>query len=218
MRGSTERILTTHVGALPAPAGLGQQERARRRTAAGRKRSGGEAARGGFDFVNEGEFTKGGNWVEFVNSRLSGFEPRPAGGSRKLLFGSRDAGKNSATSTRQRWRAARCSSRPAARRTRREPWITLHGKPGRRGPGGTGARDQLPARRVGSIPASEAGRPSPPPRLEHRAGAREHLLQDTGRVRVCAVMRYRWNTKPSPRLDSMCRWMMPGSPRCGTAS
>jgi len=91
MRGSTERILTTHVGALPAPAGLWANKNVP--DAELQQAVSGVVAKQrevGLDFVNEGEFTKGGNWVEFVNSRLSGFEPRPAGGSRKLLFGSRD--------------------------------------------------------------------------------------------------------------------------------
>ena len=30
----------------------------------------------GIDIVNEGELTKGGNWVTFINDRLSGFEQR----------------------------------------------------------------------------------------------------------------------------------------------
>ena len=36
----------------------------------------------GIDFVNEGELTKGGNFVAYINERLSGFE---AGGARSWL-------------------------------------------------------------------------------------------------------------------------------------
>jgi 5-methyltetrahydropteroyltriglutamate--homocysteine methyltransferase len=44
----------------------------------------------GVDLVNEGELTKGGNWVTFINNRLSGFEERPLGTSRTLLLQSAD--------------------------------------------------------------------------------------------------------------------------------
>ena len=40
--------------------------------------SSGGSATPGIDFVNEGELTKGGNFVTFVNSRLSGFEASKA--------------------------------------------------------------------------------------------------------------------------------------------
>jgi 5-methyltetrahydropteroyltriglutamate--homocysteine methyltransferase len=44
----------------------------------------------GTDIVNEGELTKGGNWVTFINSRLSGFEGVPAEGTMQLLRSSQD--------------------------------------------------------------------------------------------------------------------------------
>jgi 5-methyltetrahydropteroyltriglutamate--homocysteine methyltransferase len=44
----------------------------------------------GTDVVNEGELTKGGNWVTFINSRLSGFEAVPADATFALLRSSRD--------------------------------------------------------------------------------------------------------------------------------
>jgi 5-methyltetrahydropteroyltriglutamate--homocysteine methyltransferase len=44
----------------------------------------------GIDLVNEGEITKGGNWVVFVNERLTGFEPRAGGASLALLKDSAD--------------------------------------------------------------------------------------------------------------------------------
>jgi 5-methyltetrahydropteroyltriglutamate--homocysteine methyltransferase len=74
MRRSTARILTTHVGALPGPLQgtldvLPDAElRAAVRDVVQLQRA------AGIDFVNEGELTKGGNFVTFVNSRLSGFE------------------------------------------------------------------------------------------------------------------------------------------------
>lgn len=91
MRRSTDRILTTHVGALPAPPGLWANKNVTDAELAQAVRDVVAKQREvGLDLVNEGEFTKGGNCVEFVNSRLSGFEPIPAGGSAELLFGSKD--------------------------------------------------------------------------------------------------------------------------------
>ncbi len=91
MRRSSEKILTTHVGALPGPAeawvggDLSDEEL-------------GEIVRDildkqravGMDIVNEGELTKGGNWVAFIASRLSGFEPGDDGATFALLGDSED--------------------------------------------------------------------------------------------------------------------------------
>jgi 5-methyltetrahydropteroyltriglutamate--homocysteine methyltransferase len=91
MRRSTDRILTTHVGALPYPAdvwGAEGPDEARLRAAAAdivrRQRD------IGIDLINEGEVTKGGNWVTFINDRLSGFEPIPAAGTRQMMMQSKD--------------------------------------------------------------------------------------------------------------------------------
>ena len=74
MRHSTDRILTTHVGALPAPAGLwGRKEVPADELAAAVRDVIGRQRECGIDIVNEGELTKGGNWVSFVNTRLGGF-------------------------------------------------------------------------------------------------------------------------------------------------
>ena len=91
MRGSTDRILTTHVGALPMPDGLWSQtgvDTTALRAAVVDVVAAQKAA--GVDFVNEGELTKGGNWVSFINDRLSGFQPRPTGGTAALLMQSKD--------------------------------------------------------------------------------------------------------------------------------
>ena len=90
MRRSTKKILTTHVGALPGPletwAGESNDSELRSAVetvvAAQRKV--------GTDIVNEGELTKGGNWVTFINERLSGFEGVPAEGTLALLRASED--------------------------------------------------------------------------------------------------------------------------------
>ena len=91
MKRSSQRILTTHVGALPGPTDVWANpekdiERLRREVATVVQFQ----RDAGVDLVNEGELTKGGNWVTFINSRLSGFEERPLGASRTLLLKSRD--------------------------------------------------------------------------------------------------------------------------------
>ena len=65
MRRSTDRILTTHVGALPAPLDVWAKldvsdERLQEAVAevCDAQRS------AGVDFINEGELTKGGHWTE----------------------------------------------------------------------------------------------------------------------------------------------------------
>jgi 5-methyltetrahydropteroyltriglutamate--homocysteine methyltransferase len=91
MKRSTDRILTTHVGALPAPHALwanpGADPSGLRQEVANVIRFQRAA---GIDLVNEGELTKGGNWVTFINSRLSGFQTRKTGTTRALLTQSED--------------------------------------------------------------------------------------------------------------------------------
>jgi 5-methyltetrahydropteroyltriglutamate--homocysteine methyltransferase len=90
MRRSTKKILTTHVGALPGPhqgtqdAMPDEELRAAVRDVVRRQRD------AGIDFVNEGELTKGGNFVTFVNSRLSGFEAVEGSNMARVLTESQD--------------------------------------------------------------------------------------------------------------------------------
>jgi 5-methyltetrahydropteroyltriglutamate--homocysteine methyltransferase len=90
VRRSTSKILTTHVGALPGPLETweGEAGDAALRTAVRDVVAAQHAA--GTDIVNEGELTKGGNWVTFINSRLSGFDAVPAEGTFALLRSSKD--------------------------------------------------------------------------------------------------------------------------------
>jgi len=85
------KILTTHVGSLPAPPGFdatAEHEDGPWRTAVrwivDRQRE------VGLDIINEGEITKRGDWLSFADHRLGGFEERPfpAGGS--MLLRGRD--------------------------------------------------------------------------------------------------------------------------------
>jgi 5-methyltetrahydropteroyltriglutamate--homocysteine methyltransferase len=67
-----ERILTTHVGSLPTLESV-QAVVARQREI-------------GLDLINEGEYTKGGDWLSYAEERFGGFEPRPAPpGERPLI-------------------------------------------------------------------------------------------------------------------------------------
>src|SRR5688572_16915357 len=90
MRRSTKKILTTHVGALPGPLETweGSADDAALRSAVERVVAAQLAA--GVDLVNEGELTKGGNWVTFINARLAGFVGVPAEGTAALLRSSAD--------------------------------------------------------------------------------------------------------------------------------
>jgi 5-methyltetrahydropteroyltriglutamate--homocysteine methyltransferase len=90
MRRSVGKILTTHVGALPGPlqgtldVPPDDQLRVAVREVVQRQRD------AGIDYVNEGELTKGGNFVTFVNSRLSGFEVEDGTTMARVLTDSQD--------------------------------------------------------------------------------------------------------------------------------
>jgi 5-methyltetrahydropteroyltriglutamate--homocysteine methyltransferase len=91
LRTSTDRIITTHVGSLPAPPDLWNLAGV---DSSRLSRAVGEVVQHqrdcGVDIVNEGEITKGGSWVVFVNERLTGFEPSATGSVASLLTSSRD--------------------------------------------------------------------------------------------------------------------------------
>ena len=65
MRRSGHKILTTHVGSLPAP--LAATGEAAVRDLVDRQRQ------IGLDIINEGEYTKGGDWLSFADDRFGGF-------------------------------------------------------------------------------------------------------------------------------------------------
>jgi 5-methyltetrahydropteroyltriglutamate--homocysteine methyltransferase len=92
MRRSTDRILTTHVGALPAPLDVWAHPEVaddRLREAVADVVAAQRDA--GVDFINEGELTKGGHWVEYLPTRLGGYSPSPEGGAYgELLMSSKD--------------------------------------------------------------------------------------------------------------------------------
>jgi 5-methyltetrahydropteroyltriglutamate--homocysteine methyltransferase len=91
MRRSTDRILTTHVGALPAPHDVwGNTAVADERLRESVAEVVAAQRDAGVDFVNEGELTKGGHWVEYLPSRLGGYSPAEGGAYTELLMSSSD--------------------------------------------------------------------------------------------------------------------------------
>jgi 5-methyltetrahydropteroyltriglutamate--homocysteine methyltransferase len=88
-RSSSTKILTTHVGSLPRPDGTDRAGHEDDATI--REMVKGVVARQrdiGIDVVNEGEYTKGGDWLSYVDNRFGGFEARPpAGGTPVILQG-----------------------------------------------------------------------------------------------------------------------------------
>jgi 5-methyltetrahydropteroyltriglutamate--homocysteine methyltransferase len=78
MKRSEKKILTTHVGSLPFE---GEDVR----WVVEKQRS------LGLDLVNEGEYTKGGDWLSYVETRFGGFEPRqPPPGTVPLIAQGKD--------------------------------------------------------------------------------------------------------------------------------
>lgn len=84
------RIRTTHVGALPDPAPPGEGARTGDDLRAAVKQVVRLQRDAGIDVVNEGELTKGGNFVTYINERLSGFEAGDASVMTSVLTSSRD--------------------------------------------------------------------------------------------------------------------------------
>jgi 5-methyltetrahydropteroyltriglutamate--homocysteine methyltransferase len=90
MRRSARKILTTHVGALPGPLATWEGEADDRELRAAVSDVVAAQLAAGTDVVNEGELTKGGNWVTFISSRLAGFDAVPAEGTAALMRSSAD--------------------------------------------------------------------------------------------------------------------------------
>jgi 5-methyltetrahydropteroyltriglutamate--homocysteine methyltransferase len=66
------KIRTTHVGSLPAMESVEAVVRKQREI--------------GLDLINEGELTKGGDWLSYMEDRFGGFEPRPPGAAERPLI------------------------------------------------------------------------------------------------------------------------------------
>jgi 5-methyltetrahydropteroyltriglutamate--homocysteine methyltransferase len=77
MKRSTQKVLTTHVGSLPSGSSVAWVVSQQRQA--------------GLDLINEGEYTKGGDWLSYMEGRFGGFEPRPpAPGAVPLIAQGRD--------------------------------------------------------------------------------------------------------------------------------
>jgi 5-methyltetrahydropteroyltriglutamate--homocysteine methyltransferase len=91
MRRSSERILTTHVGNLPGrhefSGDIWQDERRLRDAVADVVQRQLET---GLDIINEGEFTKGGDWLTYIDGRLGGFEVRSTEGEVPIIAQGKD--------------------------------------------------------------------------------------------------------------------------------
>ena len=91
MRRSSEKILTTHVGSLPFPTfesglAIGDEGNLKRDTAdiVLRQRD------LGIDIVNEGEYTKGGDWLRYMQNRFGGFSEIESPAEKPLIEQGRD--------------------------------------------------------------------------------------------------------------------------------
>lgn len=83
MNRSTSRILTTHTGSLPNPAGELSMEDAVAEVVRRQRET-------GLDVINEGEYTKEGDWLSFADPRFGGFEADEAEGHVSVLLQGKD--------------------------------------------------------------------------------------------------------------------------------
>ena len=79
MRRSTRKFLTTHVGSLPAPMDATGEEAVRELVRRQRAI--------GLDIINEGEYTKGGDWLSFADDRFGGFTAKERKGAPLVAMG-----------------------------------------------------------------------------------------------------------------------------------
>src|SRR3954463_8812381 len=87
MQRSTHKILTSHVGSLPFPMDGAPESDLSAQVAAVTQKQ--RAL--GLDLINEGEYTKGGDWLSYVEARFGGFEPRqPPPGTVPLIAQGKD--------------------------------------------------------------------------------------------------------------------------------
>jgi 5-methyltetrahydropteroyltriglutamate--homocysteine methyltransferase len=86
MQRSIKKILTTHVGSLPEPADLDSEAKRAAAVAAVVK----QQRDIGLDIINEGEYTKGGDWLSYVDYRFGGFSERPRKDGKPLILQGKD--------------------------------------------------------------------------------------------------------------------------------
>jgi 5-methyltetrahydropteroyltriglutamate--homocysteine methyltransferase len=88
---STTKILTTHVGSLPELASLDRAaadyaQTLRQQVAAVVQKQ----REIGLDVINDGEYTKEGDWLSYIEERFAGFEERPPKGGKPVLLQGKD--------------------------------------------------------------------------------------------------------------------------------
>jgi 5-methyltetrahydropteroyltriglutamate--homocysteine methyltransferase len=91
MRTSRDNILTTHVGNLPGRhqfSGDAAPDDAQLRAAVAAVVQ--KQRDTGLDVINEGEFTKGGDWLTYIDGRLGGFEVRSVEGEMPIIAQGKD--------------------------------------------------------------------------------------------------------------------------------
>ena len=85
------KVLTTHVGSLPGPPGFDPAVELTEGPLREAVKWVVEQQRAlGIDIINEGELTKGGDWLAFMDQRLGGFETRPSAQRPGFLATGRD--------------------------------------------------------------------------------------------------------------------------------
>ena len=91
MKRSTNKVLTTHVGSLPELASLDGTAadypgKLRQQVAAVVQKQ----REIGLDVINEGEYTKEGDWLTYIDERLAGFTQGPPKGGKPVLLQGKD--------------------------------------------------------------------------------------------------------------------------------
>ena len=88
MKRSGDRILTTHVGSLPGLSSFDPSAADyERKVSAAVAQVVARQREAGLDIVNEGEYSKGGDWLSYVDDRFAGFEPGAPKGQPVILQG-----------------------------------------------------------------------------------------------------------------------------------
>ena len=169
----------------------------------------------GIDVVNEGEYTKGGDWLSYVDNRFGGFEARPPAGGTPLILQGKDREEFADFYSYATQRGTLFYEPGGQIKQARPHWVAT-APITYRGADALQARDrQLPrGGRTGHRGVHHhhgAGEP--------RALSPQRVLQDAGGVHVRARRGdARPNTGPSSRRASSCRSTTPGWWRCGIAS
>src|SRR5262245_47936798 len=214
---STDRILTTHVGSLPEPASLDHAaadypQRLRQQVAevVNKQRA------IGLDVINEGEYTKGGDWLSYIDGRLGGFEERPPKGGTPVLLQGKDREEFADFYRYASERGTLFYSPVAAGgqiRTRRPHWAATAPIFYR---GQAALAREIELFRTLVTPAEAFLTSTAPASFEPYRDNEFYKSEESSYSR--SPRRCAPSTRPSRRRASSCRSTTPGCRRCGTAS